>query len=292
MRGSRQAERWLALGAFAGLAAAAVGLGMRPPRGAALPAGAVATVNGAPVRSAEYERAVGALAADRRTPLGDEDRRFVLDRLVDEELLVQRALELGLMRSDRRVRSDLVAAVVDSVVAQASQSEPDVSELRAFYEANLEWFARPGRLRVREIAVAGPPTRDDALALARAREVAGRLRAGEAWDEVERDLGDPAVAPVPDDLLPPTKLAEYLGASAVAAAAALGTGAVSDPLRVAGGWSVLRLADREPDRTPALEEIEDEVRAELRRRAGDTALRRYVEELRRRAEIHVAAGLP
>jgi len=290
--GSRSAERWLALGALVGLAAAAAGLAMRTPRAAGLPAGAVATVNGTAVRSVEYERAVGALASDRRTPLDDEDRRFVLDRLVDEELLVQRALELGLVRSDRRVRSDLVGALIDSVVADASQHEPDAAELRAFYDANRDWFAQPGRLRLRQIAVAGPPNRDDALALARASEVAERLRRGEAWDAVESALADPPVAPVPDDLLPPTKLGQYLGTSAVEAAAALAPGAISDPLRVAGGWSVLQLTQREPSSTPPLEEIEDQVRAELRRRAGDTALRRYVEELRQHAEIRVAGALP
>ena len=292
MSGSPRAQRWLAFGALTGLVATAIGLGLHAPRGAALPAGAVATVNGAPVRSAEYERAVGALAADRRTPLGDDDRRFVLDRLVDEELLVQRALELGLVRSDRRVRSDLVAAVVDSVVAEASQGEPDAADLRAFYEANRDWFAQPGRLRVRQLNVAGPPVRDDATALARAQQAAAQLRSGRSFAEVEQALGEPAVAPVPDDLLPPAKLAQYLGASAVAAAAALPPGVVSDPLRVASGWSVLVVAERESARTPPLEAIEDQVRAELQRRAGDSALRRYVEELRRRAEIHVAGALP
>jgi parvulin-like peptidyl-prolyl isomerase len=280
------------MGALVGLVAAAVGLGLHAPRSAAFPDGAVATVNGAPVRSAEYERAVGALAADRRAPLGEGDRRFVLDRLVDEELLVQRALELGLVRSDRRARSDLVSALVDSVVADASQREPDAAELRAFYQDNRDWFAQPGRIRVRQIAVAGPPTRDDAMGLARAQEAARRLRAGEDFGEVERALGDPAVAPVPDDLLPAAKLGQYLGASALAATDALAPGAVSDPLHVAGGWSVLVLAEREPARTPALSDIGDSVRAELRRRAGDTALRRYIEELRRRAEIRVAGTLP
>ena len=286
------AQRWLALGAAAGLAAAAAGL-LRPAHpGPALPDGAVATVNGTPVRAAEYERAVGALAADRRTPLGDVERRFVLDRLVDEELLVQRALELGLVRSDARVRSDLVAALVDSVTADASQREPDAAELRAFYDANRDWFAQPGRLRVRQLAVAGAPSRDDAAALVRAQDAARRLRAGEPFADVARALGDPIVAPVPDDLLPPAKLTQYLGASAAAAASALAPGAVSEPLRAAGGWSVLVLAEREPESTPPFEAVAEQVRAELRRRSGDLELRRYIEELRRRAEIRVAGTLP
>ena len=51
---------------------------------------------------------------------------------------------------------------------------------------------------------------------------------------------------------------------------------------------MLRLAGREPPRDPAFEEIEDEVAAEWRRRRGEAALRRYLDELRERAELRVA----
>jgi len=93
----------LSAGACAGLALAVAGL-VAPPETPRLPEGAVAAVNGSLVRSADYERALEALAADRRDALGASEKRHVLDRLVDEELLVQRAFELGLARQDRRAR--------------------------------------------------------------------------------------------------------------------------------------------------------------------------------------------
>ena len=43
---------------------------------------------------------------------------------------------------------------------------------------------------------------------------------------------------------------------------------------------------------PPLDEIREEVRAELRRRAGDAALRAYLDELRARADVRVADALP
>ncbi len=96
-----RASGLLALGAAVGIAAAAAGLLLGDAGDAGgLPDDVVALVNGTPVRLADYERAVVALASDRREPLEDEDRRYVLDRLVDEELLVQRGLELGFARLD------------------------------------------------------------------------------------------------------------------------------------------------------------------------------------------------
>ena len=41
-----------------------------------------------------------------------ENMQRVLDRMIDEELLGQRGLDLGLVRADRRVRADLVSAVI------------------------------------------------------------------------------------------------------------------------------------------------------------------------------------
>jgi hypothetical protein len=287
----RRVRLLLALGALAGLAAAGSGLLQR--NGAeSLPDGAVALVNGMPVRAADYERALAALASDRRNPVGDDERRFVLDRLVDEELLVQRALELGLVRHDRRVRNDLVSALIESVTTDAGQREPEPDEVRAFYDANRDYFARPGRLRVRQLWVRAAPDRSEEAARARAADAAARLRAGEAFDAVAAELGDAALAPLPDAPLPPAKLAEYLGPSALAALGALEVGALAGPLPAAGGQQLLLLVAREPAETPALAAIEPELRAELRRRAGDAALRGYLDELRHRAQVQIAGSAP
>jgi hypothetical protein len=278
----------LALGAAAGLALAAAGLLATDRETGALPDDAVAAVNGTPVRRADYERAVEALASDRRGRVDDAERRHVLDRLVDEELLVQRAFELGLARHDRRVRADLVAAVIESVTSEAEQHEPSESELAAFFEANRDYFARPGRQQVEQVFVRGT----DPDALARAREAAARLRDGASAADVQESVGDAPVAVVPAAPLPATKLREYLGPAAVDALDALAPGQVSEPLPAAGGQQVLRLVAREPGSVPAFETVAAEVRAERVRRAGDDALRRYIEDLRARAAIRVAGDAP
>lgn len=152
---SRRATILLGLGATAGLAVAALGLMEGGEIAGSLPDGAVAAVNGEIVRIEEYERAVRALASDRREPLGDEERRHVLDRIIDEELLVQRGLELGLMRHDRRVRGDIVSAVIDVIVSQTAAEVATDEEVEAFYEESRDYFTRTGRAKVRQILVRG-----------------------------------------------------------------------------------------------------------------------------------------
>jgi len=282
----------LAIGAGAGVALAATGLvASSVTRGRGLPPGAVARVNGALVRGDDYARSLDALERDRRAGREPADRRLVLDRLIDEELLVQRGLELGLARQDARVRRDLTAAVIDAVVTEHEDGTPSDAELEAFYQRERDFFARPGRLRVRQLWCRADTAADAPSAEARARAAAASLRAGEDFAGVRTRLGDPEIAPLPDALLSPAKLLDHLGPTALRAALELEAGAVSDPVRSATGYHVLQVVEREAEWVPPREEIADEVVAEYRRRRGERALRAYLDGLRARADVETAPSL-
>jgi len=282
----------LAIGAGAGVALAASGLvASSVTRGRGLPPGAVARVNGTLLRADDYARSLDALERDRRASREPADRRLVLDRLIDEELLVQRGLELGLARQDARVRRDLTAAVIDAVVTEHEDGTPSDAELEAFYRRERDFFARPGRLRIRQLWCRADTAADAPSAEARARAAAASLRAGEDFAGVRARLGDPEIAPLPDALLSPAKLLDHLGPTALRAALELEAGAVSDPVRSATGYHVLQVVEREAEWVPPREEIADEVLAEYRRRRGERALRAYVDGLRARADVEIAPSL-
>ncbi len=280
----------LVAGALAGAGLAAAGL-TAPAHSGALPAGVVALVNAEPIRTEDYRRMVQALANDKRDALSAADRQRVLDRLIEEELLVQRGLALGLARHDRRVRADLTATVIDGIVSGANEPEPSDDELAAFYAANRDFFSGPGRVRVQQVFVR-VTTPTDAAALARAEQAARRLRAGESAAAVAAELGDPPLSPLPDAALPPAKLRDYLGPTALRTALELGVGEVSAPVRSGTGYHVLQAVERQPDAAPAFADIRPQVVAEFRRRAGERALRSYLDELRASASVVVAEPLP
>jgi parvulin-like peptidyl-prolyl isomerase len=277
----------LALGATLGVVLAVIDL-VAPARTATtLPADASASVNGVPIESVDYQRALEALSADRRTPLTDADQRRVLDRLIDEELLVQKGLDLGLLRRDRRVRSDIVSSVVESVVAEATTRQPTDAEVEKFFAAHRDSFLRPGRVRLRQIVVRVTATVNDAAAYARAAEAARRLRAGEDFAAVASALGDAPLAELPAGKLDPATVREYLGPTVARSASELAVATPSDPIRSAAGYHVVEVVERESAEAPPLADVADEVRAELRRSNEDAALRTYVEGLRRDAMVRV-----
>jgi hypothetical protein len=286
-----RARALLGAGAALGIALAAVGLvrgGALP--GAALESGEVARVNGVPIRSDELERLLGALDADKRSPVAEADRARVLARLVDEELLVQRAVEIGLVDSEPGVRKALVQALVDSVVAEAESEEPDPAELRRFYEENRDYFGAGERIRVERLVFrAGPRPADPAE---RARQARQALAEGQPLEAVAAALADEPLVPVPTSPLPAAKLREYLGEDLAQRALAAPQGVWSEPLESAEGVQLLRVAERQRAESAPFDAVAPQVAAEWRRRRGDRALREYLDFLRAQAEITWAAGAP
>lgn len=282
----------LGLGAALGLALAATGL-LEPRTGVetADPGGALepevaAIVGPRTIRRVDYERMLAGVAQDLRSPIDEATRRRVLERMIDEELLIQRGLALGLAASDRRVRGELVASLVDSVVAEAAGEVPSRTEIERHYAQNADFFTPPARLRVASLFFAderdGEREAERAKSAARERSVRAleALNAGADASRVAREAADPELAPVPDALLPIAKLRDYLGPDVVAALVSLESGGWSEPIDAAGGVRLVRVLEREAGVPPALEVIAELVERDLVRRRGDEALRRYLDALR------------
>jgi parvulin-like peptidyl-prolyl isomerase len=288
---SRHALAWLAAGAALGIGAAGYGV-LREGRGAELPEGVVASVNGTAIRADTYQRLLEGFEADTREAASAELRARILDRLIEEELLVQRGLALGLAESDRRVRADIVQAMIRSAVAESETETPSERELRTFYETERAFFTSPGRVRIEQLVLGVADAADDAQIRVRAESARAQLAAGAPLAELRVALGANEGSPVPDALLPPAKLREYVGPSVLRVALETAVGAWSAPVRSGSGYHVLRVLEREPESAPPFDEIREQVQAEWTRRGGDRALRRYLDELRADADVRVAGALP
>jgi len=275
-RGSRRNITILAAGACTGIALAVYGLlATEAPRD--LPADAAARVNDRLIGNSEFADALAALGSDSRDALDPSDREWILRRLVEEELLVQRALELDLGRTDRAARDALVDAMIRRITRDAAARRPSEDELQDWYADNRALFAGAPRLRVQ--ARAAP---DEAAA----RELRQRL-VSDGGEPSAAAAGEP-VTGLPDALLPPAKLRDYLGPRVTAALSNAATGKWLPPLPYAGGWIVARVAGRSEAGPPPYAGIRDRVEAAWRRAQMDAALARYLDELRARADIETA----
>jgi SAM-dependent methyltransferase len=263
--------RWLFAGALAGLLAAGFGILRQAESGNELPANALARVNDQIISRDNYDRALARLGSDNAS---DDDKAWVLQRLVDDELLVQRGLELGMARSDTAVRNAIVDSMIASVTAEADAASPDDQELQQYLAENSERFSF-----VASVSVAAWQTNDEAVA----QSFVKQLR------DDGRVVTSDAIGPVPDlppGLMPVELLRDYLGPGIAAASADMPTGSSAVFAR-RGRWLVVQVLEKESAVVTDLGTIRNRVLLDYRRNLADQALREYLDELRRRADVDV-----
>ena len=284
---------WLLIaGAAIGLALATAGLIETPQSSGELAQDGAATVGERSIRRVDYLRVLAGVENDMRSPIDDAMRRRVLDRMIDEELLVQRALDLGLAVIDRKVRGDLTSGLIDSIVNEADAEEPNEREVARHYEENVDFFTRPGRIRAQTLFFSSrrDVTPRAVPAAERAAEAARRLaEAGSGADLalVESELADRQVSPLPNALLPASKIRDYVGPTLLQKIEQLEVGAWSAPIENAENFYLAQMIEREPKIVPPLSEIAELVRQDLKRRRGDEALRDYLSGLRGEIAVQV-----
>ena len=101
-----------------------------------LPDNIIATVNDKIIPSDKYQTVINLIQNDKRDELTKADREMALDRIIEEELLVQYAYKNGFLEADDLLRKSIVRSVVDSIVEQALSVVPAEEDLLNFYEAN------------------------------------------------------------------------------------------------------------------------------------------------------------
>ncbi|MCC7325662.1 MAG: peptidyl-prolyl cis-trans isomerase [Burkholderiales bacterium] len=194
----------------------------------------------------------------RRPPTTEEIRSLIEDR-VREEVLYRESLALGLDQGDTIVRRRLAQKMEFLAEDASAIRDADAAELKAWFEANRERFAAPGRVTFRHLYFSpdrhGDRTREAAaLALQKlAREPAGSASAANAGDRFM--YSDYYVEQVPD------QVGSVFGERFAQALFRVEPGAWRGPIESGLGWHLVFIESATPRRVPAFEEIVPEVRA-------------------------------
>lgn len=113
----------------------------------------VAWVNDTAIGKAQYSQALALYSQEKRSPANAKDRTLVLDRLIEEELLVQKAVNDGALRNNLSVRQRTLQTMLDSIQSDAvatngSNTELSDKALEGYIEqlrnnATIEWLSPP-----------------------------------------------------------------------------------------------------------------------------------------------------
>ena len=274
-----------ALGVLVGLGLVFSGLWV-PSRSVETGGEVIAMVNGRPISARHFYQLALGLNDERRAggvPL--LQRSEILERLIDEELFLDRAVELGLPYSDKIARGYLINSLLSMITHEAFGARPPRERLQRFFDENLPWFTPARQVAVQLVFVA----RGDEEGRTRAEWVR------RVWEKLP--LGkvvplDPLPIPVPESRVPVQKLAEYLGGETAGRIARLAVGETSPPAPWMGGWVVARCMERAGGEPPPFHEVEAQVLEAYRHRLAEEHYRAYMREVRRTADVRILVGNP
>ena len=217
------------------------------------------------------------LAKDKKSPISQKDKEYVLERMIEEELLIKRALDLGMLENNPIARGTIVQQMIKTIIAENKRYEVSDKELNEFFEENIGFFTKSSRLRIQQLYFSDEGTENSSFEDAnRAYDL---LISGSSFVEVS-NLGSDSALKIPNSLMTLSKVREYIGPSLMNLARNLQPGTFSQPIKVPGGHKIIFLLEKEMAEQPNLDQVRDVVLAEYSKRRDDNSLREYLDNLK------------
>ena len=230
----------------------------------------------------KYQMQLEGLAKDKRSPLTKKDEEYVLERMIEEELLIKRAIDLGMLENNPMARGTIVQQMIKNIVAEGSRKEPRENELIEFFKENIGFFTKANRLRVKQIYFSEEELGDKTFD--KAENAFFRLLEGERFEDVAL-TGSRSALMIPDTLMTLSKVREYIGPSLMREAQLLKPGRFTEPKKVSGGFKIIFLVDKENAVQPEYADIRNIVLSEFSKRRDDQSLRQYLDNLKKWYDI-------
>lgn len=203
----------------------------------------------------------------------------LVSQLVDQTLLAQKAREEGL---DKRKTAEIAlkiqtrAVLADSYMSERMVADVTEAAVLAAYQRDYVNVTRPNEIRARHILVESEE---------KAIMVKALVDGGADFIETAKQHGiDPTA---PNGGLIGWLRPGLIGPGFDAVAFELDLGVISDPVRTAYGWHVLRVEEIREQASPTLEEVESQIVQSLSKEAQDRA----ITDARNAAEIDISEAL-
>ena len=213
-------------------------------------------------------------------PVQDRDRQL-LQRLIDDELILQRAEELGILQADPGIRKLLARSAIDTVVRESQALPIKEPELIAFYDDHLAVFQQPQRIMLQAAQF-------DDLEMANISRNAFLL-----GDSLKKTVshGGGEMLPIPLSPLPKHMLIRYLGISLTDLALGISATHISKPIVQGDNIYLLQVIENQPATLMPFKQVRQTVMTELSSRQRRDSLTTTLEKLKQNASIQFNLSL-
>lgn len=252
----------------------------------------------------------------------EKEKENVLDTLINEKLLIQKAIELGIDADvEPKVSSEIQRIMkqynIDTMDKFEEALEDQGSNLRTFrelirneimmdniiqifvrsritlmsnevdryYKAHASDFASPEEVALSEIVISPEAEGGDERAKDRALDIYKRLQQGESFTSLASQYSQGATAGKGGNI--GSNLIEKWHPDIAAAIVGLESGDVSEPQKTAEGYVIYRVDTRKHSVIPPLEEVETQIKNSLYMEKYIPELDRFVTRLKDEAYIQI-----
>ncbi|MCA6106535.1 peptidylprolyl isomerase [Bradyrhizobium sp. CNPSo 4026] len=259
-----------------------------PHTGAAASAGElVARVGGRDVSSSEIRTFLAAVGPDQRAALARDPallnqtlramfaRQLILKEAADKKWQEQPAIAAQLAK----LREEAIVETYLQSVSAPPENYPDEAEIQKAYDANKGALVMPRRFHLAQIYVAlaeGSDSAAEEKAKAKVADIQAKLKQPKAdFAQIakdttdQRDLADKGgdLGWLPEPQLVPEIKTRVMGMT---------VNAVSEPIKLADGYHIVKLIETKPSETMALADVRDTLVQRLRAQRAELNRRAYV----------------
>ena len=254
---------------------------------------AVALVNDVVISEDQFLKYASNLGADIQPEDDVEILELLLERMIEEELLVQRGIELDLHKKDIGVRKEMIKQVIDFII-QVERNQTSEEDIRVFYNKNIGKYTPTQKIQFQSIYV-NSPNKESVLLGTESDLKTLQPKLSKLYDELKtKDFlqiksiyDENSFFEIPEKLISIKDCNNLFGKSICNEVASLKLDEVSQPIFFGNGYFIFKLVDY------MKQEIDEEYYNEIKERIifdynnglDDEKLKKYLKFLKENSEI-------
>ena len=236
---------------------------------------AVARVGEKEISMQRFEEIIKVLDDQSNSELTLEKKNMIRERLIDEELLIQRAIELDLIRNDSLIKGNIIQTMFQHIINSNEVIEPSEKQLRDYFRKEKDYFSSGKRFKLKNYSFRN----------LNEAETGSKYLKKNNFDAFLNLTNKENIFDVPEVFLTPQKIRDYLGPKALQELEKLNKGDYSKVIQLNDIPSIIFCIDILYSKTPLFEEIYDQIKDKFIREREDILVKEYIENLRNFYEI-------
>ena len=236
---------------------------------------AIARVGEKEISRQRFEEIIKVLDDQSNSELTLEKKNLIRERLIDEELLIQRAIELDLVRNDSLVKGNVIQTMFQHIINSSELVEPSEAELREYFSKEKNYFSSGRRYKLKNYTFRNLDDAETAINLLNQSDLESFLKLVETESAID----------LPNVFLSTQKIRDYLGPKVLDELPGLEKGGFSNIFEINEVPSIVICIDILLDNNPKFEEIAEQIKNKFIRDREDSLVKEYIENLRNFYEI-------